>query len=158
MAIHAQIILVDIQFLYQEKKEHNRNNANMIILGTSGSGKSTAAKLLLRTHIRNSHQLVVIDPEGEYKNLTKTMGGAYIKLAPNVATGINPFDVEEEFDPDLKIMRVDLKSKIADNLNLIAVMVGGAVLTEEYAEMIGADYYGKDAMSSVRIAEKFFLN
>jgi 5-methyltetrahydrofolate--homocysteine methyltransferase len=40
----------------------------------------------------------------------------------------------------------------------VAVMVGGAVLTEEYAEMIGADYYGKDAMSSVRIAEKIFLN
>ena len=40
----------------------------------------------------------------------------------------------------------------------VAVMVGGAVLTEEYAEMIGADYYGKDAMSSVRIAENFFLN
>ena len=38
----------------------------------------------------------------------------------------------------------------------VCVMVGGAVLTEEYAEMIGADYYGKDAMSSVRIAEKFF--
>ncbi len=35
-------------------------------------------------------------------------------------------------------------------------MVGGAVLTEEYTRMIGADYYGKDAMSSVRIAEKFF--
>ena len=41
------------QFLYQVRKETNRNNANMIILGTSGSGKSTAAKLLLRTHIRN---------------------------------------------------------------------------------------------------------
>ncbi len=40
----------------------------------------------------------------------------------------------------------------------VAVMVGGAVLTEEYTKMIGADYYGKDAMSSVRIAEKFFSN
>jgi 5-methyltetrahydrofolate--homocysteine methyltransferase len=39
----------------------------------------------------------------------------------------------------------------------VCVMVGGAVLTEEYAKMIGADFYGKDAMSSVRIAEKFFL-
>ena len=38
----------------------------------------------------------------------------------------------------------------------ISVMVGGAVLTEEYAKSIGADFYGKDAMSSVRIAEKFF--
>lgn len=40
----------------------------------------------------------------------------------------------------------------------VSVMVGGAVLTEEYARMIGADFYGKDAMSSVRFAEKFFKN
>lgn len=38
----------------------------------------------------------------------------------------------------------------------ISVMVGGAVLTEEYAKRIGADFYGKDAMASVRFAEKFF--
>jgi len=33
------------------------------------------------------------------------------------------------------------------------VMVGGAVLTQDYADMIGADFYGKDAMSAVRFAE-----
>lgn len=38
------------------------------------------------------------------------------------------------------------------------VMVGGAVLTPEYAEMIGADFYGKDAMSGVRIAEQFAMH
>ncbi|RDB55911.1 homocysteine methyltransferase [Paraeggerthella hongkongensis] len=37
-----------------------------------------------------------------------------------------------------------------------AVMVGGAVLTEEYARIIGADYYAKDAASSARIAEQYF--
>ena len=31
-------------------------------------------------------------------------------------------------------------------------MVGGAVLTQEYADSIGADFYGKDAMASVRYA------
>ena len=36
------------------------------------------------------------------------------------------------------------------------VMVGGAVLTPEYAAQIGADYYGKDAMESVHIAEEFY--
>ena len=45
-----------------------------------------------------------------------------------------------------------LKEKCPDT----AVMVGGAVLTEDYAKTIGADFYGKDAMASVRIAEKFF--
>ena len=33
------------------------------------------------------------------------------------------------------------------------IMVGGAVLTQEYADMIGADFYGKDAMQSVYYAE-----
>lgn len=45
-----------------------------------------------------------------------------------------------------------LKEKCPDT----AVMVGGAVLTEDYAKTIGADFYGKDAMASVRIAENFF--
>ena len=36
------------------------------------------------------------------------------------------------------------------------VMVGGAVLNEEYAEMIGADFYGKDAMQSVYYAQELF--
>ena len=39
----------------------------------------------------------------------------------------------------------------------IKVMVGGAVLTEEYAKSIGADFYAKDAMESVKIAENHFL-
>ena len=38
----------------------------------------------------------------------------------------------------------------------ITVIVGGAVLTQEYADMIGADHYGADAMDSVRYAEKFY--
>lgn len=37
------------------------------------------------------------------------------------------------------------------------VFVGGAVLNEEYADMIGADFYAKDARESVRIAEKIFM-
>ena len=36
------------------------------------------------------------------------------------------------------------------------VMVGGAVLNQDYADMIGADFYGKDAMHSVHYAQKFF--
>ena len=34
------------------------------------------------------------------------------------------------------------------------VMVGGAVMTPEYAEMIGADHYSKDAMGSVHYAQE----
>lgn len=45
---------------------------------------------------------------------------------------------------------------IRENCPDTTVVVGGAVLTEEYAKMIGADYYGGDAMNTVRIAEKVF--
>lgn len=38
----------------------------------------------------------------------------------------------------------------------VTVVVGGAVLTKEYADMIGADFYAKDAMETVRFAERFY--
>ena len=38
----------------------------------------------------------------------------------------------------------------------VKIMVGGAVLTQEYADMIGADYYGKNAMEAVSVAKKVF--
>ena len=91
------------QFLYQLKKEHNRNNANMIILGTSGSGKSTAAKLLLRNHIRNGNQVVVIDPEGELEEMAKLYDGDFIDLGKGGEHGmINPLEIVPDADEDEK--------------------------------------------------------
>ncbi len=89
------------QFLYQTKKEFNRNNANMIILGTSGSGKSTAAKVLLRTNIRNGHKIVVIDPEGELEEMTKLYGGDFINLGRGSSLGmINPLEILIDSDEE----------------------------------------------------------
>ena len=89
------------QFLYQIQKEHNRNNANIIILGTSGSGKSTAAKVLLRTNIRNDYKIVVIDPEGELEDMTRLYGGDFIDLGKGGEFGmINPLEVIMDADDD----------------------------------------------------------
>lgn len=94
-------IILFNQFLYQVKKEHNRNNANMILLGTSGSGKSTAAKLILRSHIRNQYKMVAIDPEGEYENMAKLYGGDYISLGMGGSYGmINPLEIIVDIDSD----------------------------------------------------------
>ena len=89
------------QFLYQTKKEFNRNNANMIILGTSGSGKSTAAKVLLRSNIRNGHKIVAIDPEGELEEMTRLYGGDFIDLGRGGDFGmINPLEVVLDADEE----------------------------------------------------------
>ena len=87
------------QFLYQRKKENNRNNANMIILGASGSGKSTAAKLMLRSHIRNGYQIVCVDPEGELTEMTNALGGEVIDLGKGGSYGmINPLEIVMDVD------------------------------------------------------------
>ncbi len=89
------------QFLYQTKKEFNRNNANMIILGTSGSGKSTSAKVLLRSNIRNGHKIVAIDPEGELEEMTRLYGGDFIDLGRGGEFGmINPLEVVLDADEE----------------------------------------------------------
>lgn len=89
------------QFAYQTTKENNRNNANLIILGTSGSGKSTAAKLMLRSHIRNGYQIVAIDPENELYEMTKSYGGESIDLGKGGEYGmVNPLQVVVDADED----------------------------------------------------------
>ncbi len=89
------------QFLYQIRNESNRNNANMILLGTSGTGKSTAAKLLLRTHIRNGCKIVAIDPEGELEEMTKSIGGDFLDLGKGGDFGmINPLEIVVDVDED----------------------------------------------------------
>ena len=89
------------QFLYKIKKESNRNNANLILLGTSGSGKSTAAKLLLRNHIRNGCQIVAIDPENELEEMTNVFGGDTIDLGKGGAYGmINPLQIVVDADEE----------------------------------------------------------
>lgn len=89
------------QFLYQIKKENNRNNANMIILGTSGSGKSTAAKLLVRSHIRNGYQIVAIDPENELYEMANSYGGESIDLGKGGEYGmVNPLQIVIDADEE----------------------------------------------------------
>lgn len=89
------------QFLYKIRKENNRNNANLILLGTSGSGKSTTAKLLLRNHIRNGCQIVAIDPENELEEMTKAFGGDTIDLGKGGEFGmINPLQIVVDADED----------------------------------------------------------
>lgn len=89
------------QFLYQIKKEHNRNNANMLILGASGSGKSTVAKLMLRNHFRNEYKIIAIDPEGELEDMAKSFGGDFINLGKGGELGmVNPLEIIVDEDEE----------------------------------------------------------
>ena len=85
-ALSHNIILLD---------RKSASNANGIILGIPGSGKSFAAKremmfVLLFTH----DDVIICDPEGEYYSLVKAMKGQVIRIAPNSKHYINPLDLD----------------------------------------------------------------
>lgn len=68
-------------------------NANTVVFGKSGSGKSYLVKLEIIRSMMFNTEVIVIDPENEYEALTNTLGGEYIKFEFGGQTKINPFDL-----------------------------------------------------------------
>ncbi len=84
-------------------------NANEVVFGKSGSGKSFLIKLEAMRQFMFGTEVIIIDPEGEYEAITKTLGGEYVVFSPNSSIKINPFDLsglykEEENELGLKIL------------------------------------------------------
>jgi hypothetical protein len=79
------------------------SNPNMLVLGTSGGGKSYAIKLILMREFMEGVDINVIDPQGEYTDLIKTFNGQIIKIAPSSDSIINPFDLMDQTLDDKKL-------------------------------------------------------
>ncbi len=73
-------------------------NANGIYLGSSGSGKSLAAKLeILGVFLNSNDYIYVVDPDGEYARLAQMLGGEVVKIAPGNNVRLNPFDLTTDY-------------------------------------------------------------
>lgn len=68
-------------------------NANSVVFAKSGAGKSFTIKLEILRSLIFGTQVMVIDPEDEYKYLSDTVGGSYVKISINSDQHINPFDL-----------------------------------------------------------------
>lgn len=84
-------------------------NANEVVFGKSGSGKSFLIKLEAMRQFMFGTEVIIIDPEGEYEAITKTFGGEYVSFTPSSPIKINPFDLsglyaEGENELGLKIL------------------------------------------------------
>jgi type IV secretory pathway VirB4 component len=71
-------------------------NANISIFGTSGAGKSFYTKLLILRNAILGIKQYIIDPEREYENICKNLGGTFIKIGPTSNTYVNVFDIRKE--------------------------------------------------------------
>lgn len=88
---------------------YSLENANEVVLGKSGSGKSYLIKLEAMRQLMFGTEVIVIDPEGEYETLTKSLGGEFVSFNPSAPIKINPFDLsgiyqEGENELGLKIL------------------------------------------------------
>ena len=68
-------------------------NANSVVFGKSGGGKSYMVKLEIMRSLMFDAEVIVIDPENEYEALTHTLGGEYVRFRFGSATKLNPFDL-----------------------------------------------------------------
>lgn len=79
-------------------KTKDRVNANLTIIGTSGSGKSFLCKKLLLQNSLSNTKIFVLEPENEYFSLVKTLNGKIINLSGKENEKINPFHIYTTLD------------------------------------------------------------
>lgn len=107
-------------------------NANMVVFAKSGAGKSYAIKLEILRSLMMGTNIIIIDPENEYKHLADTVGGSFIKISLSSKFHLNPFDlpkVSEDDDPSDV-----LRNKISSLVGLLRLMLGN--LTPEENSII----------------------
>lgn len=86
-------------------------NANSVIFGKSGGGKSFLVKLETLRSLMFGTEVFVIDPEGEYTNLTNALGGELVTFSFSSPIKINPFDLSgivEEGENELGVKILSL--------------------------------------------------
>ncbi|TXG75858.1 DUF87 domain-containing protein [Candidatus Dojkabacteria bacterium] len=104
------------------------HNANSIVFAQSGSGKSYATKVEILRQLMQGTKVIVIDPEREYKLLTESVGGTYIKLSAKSKEKINPFDLATTFHN-----RSDLSEHAQDLTEVICLIAEGLSAREKAA-------------------------
>ena len=98
-------------------------NANMVVFAKSGAGKSFTVKLEALRSMMVGSEVIIIDPENEYRKLCDAVGGSYIRLSLNSDVRINPFDLPKVIDSE------DASDALRANLvtlhGLFRLMLGG---------------------------------
>jgi type IV secretory pathway VirB4 component len=104
-------------------------NANACVFATSGAGKSYTIKLeVLRTMMLGT-DVIIIDPEREYKNLCDSVGGTYVNISLNSEVKINPFDLPRKIG-DMTTEDI-IRSSVITLKGLLRIMIGKMSHTED---------------------------
>jgi hypothetical protein len=101
-------------------------NANEVVFGKSGSGKSFLVKLEVLRQMMFDAEILIIDPEDEYRTLCQSLDGEYINFSKNSDVKINPFALLSEDKTEAQ-----LGIKILSLHGLLKTMIGEMSPTQE---------------------------
>lgn len=85
------------------KRNTERVNSNMVVIGKSGSGKSFATKMMLANLSAENSKIFILDPENEYSALAKNLKGNVIDVGSATQGRINPFHIITCLSDDEKV-------------------------------------------------------
>jgi len=105
-------------------------NPNYTVFATAGAGKSFAVKLEILRSMMFGTDIVVIDPEREYKYLSDAVGGTYINISLNSDTKINPFDLPRSVASDETPADV-IRSAVITLKSMLRLMLGDITHEED---------------------------
>ena len=108
------------------------SNSNGMCLASSGAGKSYMTKLFITRHLLNGTKVIVIDPQGEYKNLINKFQGQRIDLSRESKTIINPLDLMGHDYTEKRLALVDLMPVMLGQLTEPQKSFIDQALTEAY--------------------------
>jgi conjugal transfer ATP-binding protein TraC len=105
-------------------------NANSVVFATSGAGKSYAIKLEILRSLMMGTEVIVIDPEYEYKHLAEAVGGTYVNISLASKSKINPFDLPKATGDQTKTEDI-IRSAVITLKGLVRLMIGNLTYEED---------------------------
>ncbi|NCN25620.1 conjugal transfer protein TraC [Candidatus Falkowbacteria bacterium CG10_big_fil_rev_8_21_14_0_10_37_14] len=105
-------------------------NANTVVFATSGAGKSYAVKLEVLRSLMIGTDIIIIDPEYEYKHLAEAVGGTYINISLAGKSKINPFDLPRAVGDQTSTEDI-IRSAVITIKGLIKLMIGQMTYEED---------------------------
>jgi conjugal transfer ATP-binding protein TraC len=105
-------------------------NANMVVFATSGAGKSYTIKLEVLRSLMFGTEIIILDPEREYKHLCDAVGGTYIDISLNSESKINPFDLPRAVGEDARPEDI-IRSAVITVKGLVRLMIGDITYEED---------------------------
>ncbi|MFA5854660.1 MAG: DUF87 domain-containing protein [Patescibacteria group bacterium] len=105
-------------------------NANAVVFATSGAGKSYTVKLEVLRSLMIGTEVIIIDPEMEYKHLSDAVGGTYINISLASESKLNIFDLPRPMGEEVRSEDI-IRSAVITVKGLMRIMFGSVTTSED---------------------------